>query len=103
MMKTLLIGLALLLVSCSAIDKLSDKLGAAVDFGTQLRADIGPIKAKVAEISAAIGSLDKDSDGKVSLAEMLAGLGGVLAIFGVRNSMSAKEKKRALEAKTNGS
>ncbi len=98
-MKALLITCALAFGGCGALQNAALKIGEAVDFGKELKADMAPLKEKVAQISAAIQSLDKDADGKVSLAEMLAGLAGVLGVFGVRNAMSAKEKKRALEAK----
>ena len=101
-MRALLIAGLLMLTSCSALQNAATKIGEAVDFGKELRTKIASVEGKIAQAGAAISGLDKDMDGKTSVTEWLAGIGGILGIFGVRNAMSAKDKKRALEAKNGG-
>ncbi len=108
-MKKILFLALLLLCSCSAISKFTDKIGTAIEFGQKLRDDVGKIKEKfddkVATITAKLGdvkakfeAMDTDNDGNVSIAEMIAGL-TVLAGAGVaRNAASAREKARILAA-----
>lgn len=79
-----------LLGSCSTIDKLASE-------AEKWRDRYDEIHDKVAQVGAELKTIDKDNDGKVTLAELIAALTVLGGIIAGRNAVSNARKTKAEE------